>query len=57
MENIIQIKDLYKSFHENGGELIAVDHINLDIPKNQFTVLIGPSGCGKTHPAQYDRGF
>ncbi len=57
MENIIEIKNLYKSFQENGDELVAVDHINLEIPKNQFTVLIGPSGCGKTTMLNMIAGF
>lgn len=57
MDPIIQIKDLYKSFRENGDELVAVDHITLEIPKNQFTVLIGPSGCGKTTLLNMIAGF
>lgn len=57
MENIIQVKDLYKSFHEDSGELVAVDHVDLEIPKNQFTVLIGPSGCGKTTLLNMIAGF
>ena len=57
MENIIQVKDLYKSFKETSGELVAVDHIDLEIPKNQFTVLIGPSGCGKTTLLNMIAGF
>ncbi len=27
---------------------IAVDHLNLEAPSGQITVLVGPSGCGKT---------
>lgn len=57
MEHIIQISNLYKSFRENGDELVAVDHIDLEIPKNQFTVLIGPSGCGKTTLLNMIAGF
>jgi NitT/TauT family transport system ATP-binding protein len=56
-ENIIQIRNLYKTFKDNGMELTAIDHINLDIPKNQFTVLIGPSGCGKTTLLNMIAGF
>ncbi len=57
MENIIQIRDLYKTFKENGAELTAIDHIDLNIIKNQFTVLIGPSGCGKTTLLNMIAGF
>lgn len=57
MDPIIQIKDLYKTFKENGKEVVALDHVNLDIPRNQFTVLIGPSGCGKTTMLNTIAGF
>lgn len=30
------------------GEQHILKNINLDVPKNQVTVLLGPSGCGKT---------
>lgn len=41
---IISLQDLSKSF----GDMIAVDHINLDIGEGEFVTLLGPSGCGKT---------
>lgn len=57
MEKIIEIKNVYKTFTENDKELIAIDHVNLEIPRNQFTVLIGPSGCGKTTLLNIIAGF
>ncbi len=33
---------------ENGEQVLALTSIDLDIPKQQFVVLLGPSGCGKT---------
>ena len=30
------------------GDVIAVSSINLDIPNQEFVVLVGPSGCGKS---------
>ena len=27
---------------------VAVDHLDLEAPSGQITVLVGPSGCGKT---------
>jgi phosphate transport system ATP-binding protein len=30
------------------GDFMALDEINLQIPKNQITAFIGPSGCGKS---------
>jgi phosphate transport system ATP-binding protein len=40
----VEVRDL--SVHY--GETVAVDGINIDIPKNHVTALIGPSGCGKS---------
>ena len=40
----IQVRDLNVHYADNH----ALKNINLDIPKQQITVIIGPSGCGKT---------
>ena len=40
----VTLDDLVKEFED----VVAVDHISLDIPDESFTVLVGPSGCGKT---------
>jgi spermidine/putrescine ABC transporter ATP-binding subunit len=29
-------------------EIMAVDHVNLEVPRGAFYSLLGPSGCGKT---------
>ncbi|MCG8441327.1 MAG: ABC transporter ATP-binding protein [Caulobacterales bacterium] len=31
-----------------GGETVALEGANLDVPEGQLTALLGPSGCGKT---------
>jgi multiple sugar transport system ATP-binding protein len=31
-----------------GGEVVAVDDVNVDIDDGEFLVLVGPSGCGKS---------
>jgi multiple sugar transport system ATP-binding protein len=33
---------------EFGGEVVAVDDVNMTIGEGEFMVLVGPSGCGKT---------
>lgn len=43
-ESAITIRGLTKSF----GQLIAVDHVDLDIGKGEFFGLLGPNGAGKT---------
>lgn len=41
---MIEIEDLTKRY----GETVAVDHLNLNIPKGEFFGLLGPNGAGKT---------
>ncbi|HCX63688.1 MAG TPA: ABC transporter ATP-binding protein [Eubacteriaceae bacterium] len=44
MENILECRNLTKSF--NGK--MALDHIDLDIPKGKIVGLLGPNASGKT---------
>ena len=44
MEPIIQAKNVTRKF----GDLVAVDHLNLEIPKGEIFGLVGPDGAGKT---------
>jgi spermidine/putrescine transport system ATP-binding protein len=39
------------------GEVLAVDRIDLEIPKGAFVSLLGPSGCGKTTSLRIMAGF
>ena len=32
----------------DGGDLIAVDDISLEVADKEFVAVVGPSGCGKT---------
>jgi phosphate transport system ATP-binding protein len=44
MDAHIQVKNLNVYY----GRQQALKNINIEIPKNQITVIMGPSGCGKT---------
>ncbi len=39
------------------GDVIAVDHIDLDVNRGEFFSLLGPSGCGKTTTLRMIGGF
>jgi spermidine/putrescine transport system ATP-binding protein len=39
------------------GEVLAVDRVDLEVPKGSFMSLLGPSGCGKTTSLRMMAGF
>jgi len=41
---MIELHQLTKKF----GDLVAVDHINLTLPKGEFFAMLGPNAAGKT---------
>ena len=51
---IISIKNITKQF---GADVMAVDHVDLDIHRGEFFALLGPSGCGKTTLLRMIAGF
>jgi putative ABC transport system ATP-binding protein len=44
----IQISDVVKTYPLGAGEVVAVDHLSLDIPQGEFVAIVGRSGSGKT---------
>ena len=49
----VKLVDVVKTF----GEVVAVDHIDLEVERGEFFSLLGPSGCGKTTTLRMIRGF
>lgn len=47
-KNVLEIKNLSKTFHSNAGEVQALDHINLTVQDGEFISIVGSSGCGKS---------
>lgn len=45
---MIKIRDLVKSYSGKSGNIIAVDHLSLDINENEIFGLLGANGAGKT---------
>ena len=48
MNNILNIKNLKKIYHDKNGETLAIDDISLKVKDKSFISIVGPSGCGKS---------
>ncbi len=44
VEDMVVLRDIVKRF----GKVVASDHVNIEIKRNEFFSLLGPSGSGKT---------
>jgi NitT/TauT family transport system ATP-binding protein len=53
----IGIEGVTKIFSSGGRTMTALQHIDLAIPRGQFTCLLGPSGCGKSTLLNAVAGF
>lgn len=56
-ESIIKISNVHKVFKGEGGDVVALKGINLEVEKGQFVCLLGPSGCGKSTLLNAIAGF
>ena len=48
MASAIQVRDVVKAYPLSAGEVLAVDHLSLDISQGEFVAVVGRSGSGKT---------
>jgi peptide/nickel transport system ATP-binding protein len=46
--DLLRVRDLTVRFSQQGHEVLAVNHANLDITSGEIVGLLGESGCGKT---------
>ncbi len=53
MTNVIETRGLVKKY----GDLVAVDHVDLEIPQGTFFGLLGPNGAGKTTTLELIEGI
>jgi putative ABC transport system ATP-binding protein len=44
----IQVIDVVKTYPLAAGEVVAVDHVSLDVAQGEFVAVVGRSGSGKT---------
>ncbi|MDO5520383.1 MAG: ABC transporter ATP-binding protein [bacterium] len=47
-DTIVKVVDVCKSFANNGVQNHVLNQVNLEIYKEDFTVIMGPSGAGKS---------
>jgi putative ABC transport system ATP-binding protein len=48
VEPAIQVSDVVKTYPLSAGEVVAVNHLSLDIAQGEFVAIVGRSGSGKT---------
>jgi iron(III) transport system ATP-binding protein len=55
----VVLEDVVKIFPARGGsgEVVAVDHVFIEIERGELVTLLGPSGCGKTTTLRLIAGF
>lgn len=48
MVHAIRVSDVVKAYPLGAGEVLAVDHLDLEIAHGEFVAIVGRSGSGKT---------
>lgn len=47
-EPLVCVRGLCKIFAHGGADVVALDHVDVDIAQGEFLALMGPSGSGKS---------
>ena len=48
MPNIIEVKNLKKSYHDGEIDTVALSNVTFNVRKGEFLAIMGPSGSGKS---------
>jgi len=48
MESLLVARKVRKLYRSTGGEVVALDDIDLDVGRGELVAVMGPSGSGKT---------
>ena len=48
MKEILEMKNISKTYQHKNGELLAIKDVNFKVKEGEFISIIGPSGCGKS---------
>src|SRR6476659_8512131 len=47
-ETVLKVEDLTVAYAADGGPVVAVDHVDLELARGEFLAIVGESGCGKS---------
>lgn len=47
-KTLLYVHNLSKTYHDEDGEIQALDHVSFEVQDGEFLSIIGPSGCGKS---------
>jgi putative ABC transport system ATP-binding protein len=45
---VLRMERVRKTYEVGGEEIVALDHVDLDVAEDEIVALVGPSGSGKT---------
>jgi peptide/nickel transport system ATP-binding protein len=45
---VLKVEDLSVAYASDGGPVVAVDHVDLELARGEFLAIVGESGCGKS---------
>jgi peptide/nickel transport system permease protein len=45
---VLEVESLTVAYATDGGPVVAVDHVDLELARGEFLAIVGESGCGKS---------